>query len=233
MAVAEDTGLIVPIGAWVIREACRQAAAWSATPVTMRVNVSPRQLRDPAFMDVVRDGLDQSGIPAHKLCLELTESMLMRDVELNGAVLAELRALGVQLALDDFGTGYSSLAYLRHLRVDRLKVDRSFMPELAERPAEQTIVAAIVGMARGLGIPVTAEGIETAEQLERVRALGCDAAQGFLLARPAAPQNITGLLHQPLAPPPFQIRVAARGSDVHDNNEFDQAGRAPQVRHAL
>ena len=116
----------------------------------------------------------------------------------------------MRLALDDFGTGYSSLAYLRDLRVDRLKIDRSFMAELAERPAEQTIVAAIVGMARGLGIPVTAEGVETAEQLERVRALGCDAAQGFLLARPAAPDAIAGLLHQPLGPPPFQLRVGER-----------------------
>jgi diguanylate cyclase (GGDEF)-like protein len=198
IAVAEDTGLIVPIGAWVIREACRQAAAWSATPVTVRVNLSARQLRDPELIDVVRDALDQSGIQARDLCLELTESMLMQDLELNSAVLAELRAVGVRLALDDFGTGYSSLAYLRHLQVDRLKIDRSFMAELAERPAEQTIVAAIVGMARGLGIPVTAEGIEAADQLDRVRALGCDAAQGFLLARPGAPGDVARLLHQPL-----------------------------------
>jgi EAL domain-containing protein (putative c-di-GMP-specific phosphodiesterase class I) len=152
--------------------------------------------------------------------------MLMQDLALNSAVLADLRALGVRLALDDFGTGYSSLAYLRHLQVDRLKIDRSFMPELAERPAEQTIVAAIVGMARGLGIPVTAEGIETADQLERVRALGCDAAQGFLLARPAAPGDIAGLLHQPLGPSPFQRRVTAGEPDDHDDNEVDSAGRA-------
>jgi EAL domain-containing protein (putative c-di-GMP-specific phosphodiesterase class I) len=112
-----------------------------------------RQLRDPELTNVVRDALDQSGLPARELCLELTESMLMQDLALNSAVLAELRALGVRLALDDFGTGYSSLAYLRHLQVDRLKIDRSFMPELAERPAEQTIVAAIVGMARGLRDP--------------------------------------------------------------------------------
>jgi diguanylate cyclase len=204
MAIAEDTGLIVPIGEWVIREACRQSAAWSASPVTMRVNLSARQLRDPALLDVVGDALLQSGVPPDKLCLELTESMLMQDVERSSAVLAKLRALGVRLALDDFGTGYSSLAYLRHLRVDRLKVDRSFMPELAEGPAEQTIVAAIVGMARGLGIPVTAEGIETADQLDLVRALGCDAAQGFLLARPAAPDDIACMLHQPLGPTPFQ-----------------------------
>jgi diguanylate cyclase (GGDEF)-like protein len=209
MAIAEDSGLIVPIGAWVIGEACRQAAAWSACPVTMRVNLSARQLRDPAFLDVVADALRGSGFPPDRLCLELTESMLMQDVEHSGAVLSKLRAIGVRLALDDFGTGYSSLAYLRHLRVDRLKVDRSFMPELAERPAEQTIVAAIVGMARGLGIPVTAEGIETAEQLELVRALGCDAAQGFLLARPAAPEDVAGLLHRPLGPPPLAMAPAA------------------------
>jgi diguanylate cyclase (GGDEF)-like protein len=201
IAVAEDTGLIVPIGEWVIREACRQAIAWSDPLVTMRVNLSARQLRDPGVVDVVRDALQQSGLPAGELCLELTESVLMQDVRHSSAVLADLRALGVRLALDDFGTGYSSLAYLRQLRVDRLKIDRSFMPELAARPAEQTIVAAIVAMAHSLGLPVTAEGIETAEQLEQVRALGCDAAQGFLLARPAAPESVAGLLHRPLGPP--------------------------------
>ena len=200
IAVAEDTGLIVPIGAWVVREACRQAVAWGGPPVEMRVNLSARQLRDPGLTDVVRGALDQTGHPGRGLCLELTESMLMQDLGRCSAVLAELRALGVKLALDDFGTGYSSLAYLRDLSVDRLKIDRSFMPELAERPAEQTIVASIVGMARGLGLPVTAEGIETAEQLERVRALGCDAAQGFLLARPAAPEEVAELLQRPLCP---------------------------------
>jgi diguanylate cyclase (GGDEF)-like protein len=194
ITVAEDTGLIVPIGAWVIREACRQAADW---PVTMRVNLSARQLRDPGLIGVIRDALAESGIPPHDLCLELTESMLMQDVGRSAAVLAELRELGVTLALDDFGTGYSSLAYLRHLEVDRLKIDRSFMAELDAQPAEQTIVAAIIGMARGLGLAVTAEGIETPAQLGRVRALGCDGAQGFLLARPAAPEHIAPLLDCP------------------------------------
>jgi diguanylate cyclase (GGDEF)-like protein len=187
IAVAEDTGLIVPIGAWVIREACRQAAAW---PVTMRVNLSARQLRDPGIITVIRDTLEETGLAPGDLCLELTESMLMQDVGRSAAVLGELRELGVSLALDDFGTGYSSLAYLRHLRVDRLKIDRSFMAELGPEPAEQTIVAGIVGMARGLGLAVTAEGIETREQLARVRALGCDSAQGFLLARPSRPEDL-------------------------------------------
>lgn len=211
MAVAEDTGLIVPIGAWVIREACLQAAAWSATPVTMRVNLSVRQLRDPEFIAVVRDALDRTGLPPQLLCLELTEGLLTQELGPKRSVLAELRDLGVRFALDDFGSGHSSLAYLRHLQVDRLKVDRTFMPELAEQPAEQTIVAAIVGLARGLGIPVTAAGIETAEQLEQVRALGCDAAQGFLLASPAEPRDIGGMLHQPLGPAPFQAQFAADG----------------------
>jgi EAL domain-containing protein (putative c-di-GMP-specific phosphodiesterase class I) len=198
IAVAEDTGLIVPIGAWAIREACRQAARWSAAPVTIRVNISARQLRDPELVAVVREALAHSGVPPSELCLELTESVLMQDVASGAATLGELRALGVRLALDDFGTGYSSLAYLRRLQVDLLKVDRSFMTELGEQPAEETIVAAIVGLARGLGLGVTAEGIETSEQLECVRALGCDSAQGFLLARPAAADEVSKLLHQPI-----------------------------------
>jgi len=207
IGVAEDTGLIVPIGVWVLQEACRQAAAWSDTPVTMRVNLSPRQLRDPGLVRVIRDALADSGIRPQHLCLELTESMLMQDVERSAAVLGELRALGVRLALDDFGTGYSSLAYLRHLDVDRLKVDRSFMAELDDQSAQQTIVAAIIGMARGLGLAVTAEGIETPEQLARVRALGCDAVQGFLLARPAPPADIAHLLHQPLGMTSFELAL--------------------------
>jgi diguanylate cyclase (GGDEF)-like protein len=205
VGVAEDTGLIVPIGAWVLQEACRQAAAWSDTPVTMRVNLSARQLRHPGLVADIRRALADSGVAPRDLCLELTESMLMQDVERSTAVLGELRALGVRLALDDFGTGYSSLAYLRHLEVDRLKVDRSFMAELDDTPGEQTIVAAIIGMARGLGLAVTAEGIETQEQLARVRSLGCDAVQGFLLARPAPPGEIAHLLHQPLGMPGFEL----------------------------
>jgi diguanylate cyclase len=201
IAVAEDTGLIVPIGAWVIREACRQAVAW---PVTMRVNLSARQLRDPSLVSVISDALAESGLAAQGLCLELTESVLMHDVGRSAAVLAELRALGVTLALDDFGTGYSSLAYLRHLEVDRLKIDRSFMAELDAQPGEQTIVAAIIGMARGLGLAVTAEGVETTAQLERVRTLGCDGAQGFLLARPATPEVVTQLLERGS----FEVTVA-------------------------
>jgi diguanylate cyclase len=196
LPVAEDTGLIVPIGAWVIGEACRQAAEWDLPHVTMRVNVSANQLRDPGLVEVVHAALAKTGVAPHDLCLELTESVLMHDIGRSAAVLAEVRGLGVRLALDDFGTGYSSLAYLRHLDVDRLKVDRCFIADTAE----QTVMAAIVGMSRGLGLPVTAEGVETFEQLERVRALGCDAAQGFLLARPAAPEDVAALLHRPLAP---------------------------------
>jgi diguanylate cyclase len=214
IAVAEDTGLIVPIGAWVIGEACRQSAAWGDTPVTMRVNLSARQLRDPGLVDVIREALAETGIGPHALCLELTESMLMQDVERSAAVLGELRAMGVRLALDDFGTGYSSLAYLRHLHVDRLKVDRSFMAEFDGQPAEQTIVAAIIGMARGLGLAVTAEGIETPEQLERLRALGCDAVQGFLLARPAEPAAIEHLLHTTLGRPAFQLGMGQAAAKI-------------------
>jgi diguanylate cyclase len=198
ICVAEESGLIVPIGAWVLEEATRQAAAWPGEPVLVRVNVSARQLREPHFVATVQAALAASGLPARALCLELTESVLMEDLDHSAAVLRRLRALGTTLALDDFGTGYSSLAYLRSLEVDRLKIDRSFMAELDAAPAEQTIVAAIVGLARGLGLAVTAEGIETQAQLACVQRLGCDAAQGFLLARPAPPHAVEPLLRQAL-----------------------------------
>ena len=196
--VAEDSGMIVPIGAWVLHEACRQAVAWGARrgahPLVMRVNVSPRQLDDPAFVDTVAGALADSGLEPSRLCLEITENALIRDLERGSEVLRRVRALGVQLALDDFGTGHSSLTYLRRLRVDVLKIDRSFLAGLDAREDDRAIVAAIIGMARALGLTVTAEGVERQSQLTHLHQMRCDAAQGFLLARPAPPEEIEPLL---------------------------------------
>jgi diguanylate cyclase (GGDEF)-like protein len=197
IGVAEDTGLIVPLGAWVLETACRQTAAWREEhggPLTARVNVSARQLAEPGLVETIAEVLASTGTQAGDLCLELTESDLMADVETSAAALARLRAVGVQIALDDFGTGYSSLNYLRRFEVDLLKIDRSFVRHLAQRPADGAIVEAIVAMAHALGLRVTAEGVETSAQLEQVRGLGCEAVQGFLFARPGPPEEIGALL---------------------------------------
>jgi len=196
--VAEETGQIVGIGEWVLMEACRQGAAWKARrgsrELVMRVNVSPRQLDDPGFVDAVARALADSGLEPRDLCLEITESALIRDLDRGSEVLRRVRALGVLLALDDFGTGHSSLTYLRRLRVDVLKIDREFLRGLDSREDDQAIVAAIIGMARALGLTVTAEGVERQSQLAKLHELRCDAAQGFLLARPALPAEIEPML---------------------------------------
>jgi diguanylate cyclase len=198
IGVAEDTGLVVPIGAAVLRTACRQAAAWRRDgPLTLRVNISARQLADPALPDAIAIVLAETGTRPGDLCLEITESGLMTDMETNAAALARIRALGVRVALDDFGTGYSSLNYLLRFEVDVLKIDRSFVQRLGGRPADDAIVEAIVMMAHAIGLRVTAEGVETPAQLARVRELGCEAVQGFLFARPGPPAAIEPLLGPP------------------------------------
>jgi len=191
--VAEQTGMIVPIGSWVLHAACKQAAAWKAmrgaTPI-MRVNLSARQLIEPGLLEEVTSSLAEAGLQPEDLCLEITESLLMHDVDHADVVLQKIRDHGVAVALDDFGTGYSSLDYLRRLEVDLLKIDRSFMSDLTARPGDRVIVDGIIGMARALGLAVTAEGVETPGQLTRLRELGCDAAQGFLLAEPAPAHEV-------------------------------------------
>jgi diguanylate cyclase (GGDEF)-like protein len=201
MAVAEETGLIVPFGAWVLEHGCREVQRWSAadeatSDLVLSVNLSGRQLNDPGLVDAVRDALVTSGLPSHRLELEVTESVLMDDVEASGELLRRLKdELGVTIAVDDFGTGYSSLAYLRRFPVDVLKVDGSFVSGMdGEDGGDAEIVAAVVSLAHALGLVAVAEGVETAEQLERVRALDCDLVQGFGIARPMEGQKVVDLI---------------------------------------
>jgi EAL domain-containing protein (putative c-di-GMP-specific phosphodiesterase class I) len=187
--LAEETGLILPIGDVVLARACRQARAWQldgagGRHLVVSVNLSARQFARPDLAARVAAVLAETGLPASSLELEITESVAMSDAEATGVTLRALHELGVRLVLDDFGTGYSSLAYLSQLPLDVIKVDRSFVVSMGESAANLGIIRAVVGLAQGLGIVVTAEGIETAEQLQLLRELGCDRGQGFLFSRP-------------------------------------------------
>jgi len=195
--VAEDCGLILPIGNWVLREACRQARAWkdAGLPLaTMAVNISAVELRNDRFVDVVLGVLDDTGLEPSSLELELTESVLMRHVESTESILKRLRAKGVQLAVDDFGTGYSSLSYLRKFSIDTLKIDQSFVRQISPGPEETTIVAAVISMGRSLKLRVVAEGVETEEELAFLRSQQCDEAQGYYFSRPVVPDEFARLL---------------------------------------
>jgi diguanylate cyclase (GGDEF)-like protein/PAS domain S-box-containing protein len=185
--VAEDSGLIVPIGAWVIQEACRQAMAWAAAglpELVMAVNLSAVQFRRGSIEDTVAQALADSGLAAARLELELTESILIQDVEQVMATVQRLKQLGVQLAIDDFGTGYSSLSYLKRFDIDKLKIDRSFVRDLGSDPDDAAIVRAIIQMAHSLGLRAIAEGVESPDLLQLLRDFGCDEAQGYHYARP-------------------------------------------------
>ncbi|MBV8559245.1 MAG: EAL domain-containing protein, partial [Acidimicrobiia bacterium] len=184
--LAEETGIIVPIGGWVLEEACRQAASWpgDGTAPAVSVNLSARQLSRADLVDGVAQALTASGLDPDRLWLEITESVLMEDADTAVDALGRLRALGVHLCVDDFGTGYSSLAYLRRFPVDALKVDRSFVAGLGKDPEDSAIVEAVVSMAHSLRLSVVAEGVETDDQLARLRDLGCELAQGFYFAAP-------------------------------------------------
>jgi diguanylate cyclase (GGDEF)-like protein/PAS domain S-box-containing protein len=188
--VAEETGLILPIGAMVLAEACRQLAAWDAAadgPRVMSVNVSARQLAEPGFVPMVARTLDAARVDPPRLCLEITETALVQDLDAARGVLQELRGLGVQLALDDFGTGHASLGYLARFPVDAIKIDRSFVAGLGADRGADAIVSAIMALAAPLGLDVVAEGVETPEQLAMLTTAGCRYAQGYLLGRPVAP----------------------------------------------
>jgi EAL domain-containing protein (putative c-di-GMP-specific phosphodiesterase class I) len=180
--VAEEIGLIGQIGAWVLKQACLEAAKWP-DDIHIAVNLSPAQFRDRAVVLDVVAALGVSGLPAHRLEIEITESVLLQDTQSNLAILGELRDLGVGISMDDFGTGYSSLAYLQKFSFHKIKIDRSFVSEL-ERPESIAIIRAVMGLGNSLGMKTTAEGVETEEQLETLKKEGCTEVQGYLFSKP-------------------------------------------------
>jgi diguanylate cyclase (GGDEF)-like protein len=197
IAIAEDTGLILPIGEWVVREACRQARAWQLQGLPflrLAVNVSPTQFRQSGFSNMVREALEAHSLDPSYLEIELTEATLMSNAERSVAMLEQLSRLGILVAIDDFGTGYSSMTYLQRFPIDKLKIDRSFICDLDSNPDDASIVRAIISLAHSLRLKVVAEGVETAAQLEILRRMGCDQYQGYLHSPAIAAAEIPALV---------------------------------------
>ena len=190
--LAEETGLIAQLGDWVLRQACRDAARWSKACVA--VNLSPVQFRNPQLVAGVKAALEQAGLPAQRLELEITESVLLQNSETTRETLLELRELGIKISLDDFGTGYSSLSYLRSFPFDKIKIDRSFVSELGTSKDSLAIIRAVAGLGKSLGMITTAEGVETDDQLEVLSREGCTQAQGYLISKPRPIAEIEGML---------------------------------------
>ena len=195
--VAEETGLILVLGEQVLRTACAQAATWPK--VRLSVNLSPVQFRHGDLLGLVRRVLQDTGLEANRLELEITEGVLLADREAALGALGKLRELGVRIAMDDFGTGYSSLSYLQKFPFDTIKIDGSFIGALETRSEAHAIVRAVVSLGRSLGMRTCAEGVETAEQLAFLKAEGCDEVQGYYLGRPVPAADIARLLDQPTA----------------------------------
>jgi diguanylate cyclase (GGDEF)-like protein/PAS domain S-box-containing protein len=199
--VAEECGLILPIGKWVIREACQQAQAWLSAGLalgTMAVNISALQFRGEGFLEGVFSVLEETGLDPKHLEVELTESVLMKHAESAEAILKALRARGVQVSVDDFGTGYSSLSYLRKFPIDTLKIDQSFIHQISSTSEETTLLTAVIRMGRSLSLRVVAEGVETEEELKFLQAQRCDEAQGYYFSRPVPPRQFAMLLESGL-----------------------------------
>ncbi|MEN3534477.1 bifunctional diguanylate cyclase/phosphodiesterase [Microbispora sp. ZYX-F-249] len=196
LGAAEDTGIIVPLGEWILREACREVAAWRASSwdIGLALNLSARQIMAPRFVETVAEALSESGLPASVLTLEVIEEMLVDDAGDMISRLSELRALGVRLAIDDFGTGYASLAFLRQLPVDMIKIDPSFVSGLGRDDTLTLLTKTIVQLGNDLGLIVVAEGIERPEQLDLLRKMGCTRGQGYLVARPMAARGVDSLM---------------------------------------
>jgi predicted signal transduction protein with EAL and GGDEF domain len=198
--IAEETGLIVPIGDWVLHEACRQNKAWQDAgmpPMTVSVNVSARQFKERDLVRRVAHSLEKSGLEARYLELELTESLIMQDVEAAIAMMRQLQALGIHLSIDDFGTGYSSLAALKKFPVTRLKIDKSFINDLAVSENDRAVASAVISLGQKLNLRVIAEGVETEEQVAFLRENNCDEMQGYHFSRPVPPEKIEELLGRP------------------------------------
>ncbi len=195
--LAEDSGLILPIGRWVLEQACLQAVAWQrrgALDLRMAVNLSPVQFRDPDLADQAREILRRSGLAAHRLELEITERVLMEDTEANLQTLGQLKGLGIRISIDDFGVGHSSLSYLRRFPFDEIKLDRSFVGALDRDPSAAAIVRATLSLSRSLGLDSVAEGVESAEQLHLLDLEGCRVAQGYYFSPPVHPREIDAMV---------------------------------------
>jgi EAL domain-containing protein (putative c-di-GMP-specific phosphodiesterase class I) len=205
--LAEASGLIRPLGAWVLREACRQAAEWQRTspprdkPLALSINLSGRQLQFPQVVDDVAQALEESGLPPDSLVLEMTESVLMDDNENVLDILRRIKGLGARLAIDDFGTGYSSLSYLHRFPVDMLKIDRSFVERLSHASDNAELARTIVRLGQSLQLVTVAEGVEDSAQFLALRRMGCDVGQGFYFGRPMESEEISRLLGDDIAPP--------------------------------
>lgn len=202
--IAEETGLIVPIGKWVLRQACAQSMAWQRDglpPVAMAVNLSPRQFADPQLLSDIEAVLAETGLPPHRLELEITEGMIMGDPERAIGLLAQIKTLGVSLAIDDFGTGYSSLAQLKRFPIDTLKVDRSFVRDITRNADDKAITEAIIMLGRKLSLTVVAEGVESGDQMALLREQGCDQMQGYHFSKPLVPEQFADLLRTHEPPP--------------------------------
>jgi EAL domain-containing protein (putative c-di-GMP-specific phosphodiesterase class I) len=195
--IAENSGLIMPIGEWVLRTACSQARNWQdeglpAVPVA--VNVSAVQFRQEGFSKLIRRVLHETGLAPQYLELELTESLLLSNADVRFLVLQELKVMGVKLTIDDFGTGYSSFSYLKHFPVSKLKIDRSFVRDVAVNPDDAAITTAIISMARNLNLKVIAEGVETEAQMSFLRAHHCDEIQGYYFSKPLSSDDVVDKL---------------------------------------
>jgi EAL domain-containing protein (putative c-di-GMP-specific phosphodiesterase class I) len=197
--VAEENGLILPIGEWVLQTACAQAKAWieaGSPPIRVAVNLSVRQFQQPNLVKLVARCLEQAGLEPNYLELEITETIAMQNVDLTRSILGQLDEMGVLISMDDFGTGYSSLSYLKNFPLHTLKIDRSFVRDLTVDPYDVAIASTVVALGRGLNMTVVAEGVETQEQLEKLRSLGCDEMQGYLFSKPLPPKDAIALIQR-------------------------------------
>ncbi|MBZ9974043.1 putative bifunctional diguanylate cyclase/phosphodiesterase [Mesorhizobium sp. BR-1-1-10] len=229
--LAEEIGLIVPIGEWVIKQACLDAAGWPGG-IKVAVNLSPTQFRNARLLSAIVEALDVSGLPPSKLELEITETVLLANTQATLAMLQQIHMLGVHIAMDDFVTGYSSLSYLRSFPFDKIKIDQSFVKDADDVDSSVAIIRAVTSLGSSLGMQTTAEGVETAEQLDRVRREGCTEAQGFLLSRPLPARHIPAMLERARAVVAGDISEPAPEMTGQRNREQSSSGRRRRIASA-